>query len=315
METMDHLVQTEIPVNCNPFTREKFEAIDSYDQYEGVVKELNQSFHYSYNRLIHKTHELLGKETTPVIIMSHEEVMLFYEGEKETINVIPELYHQLKSIGHVSFGVYVSLANNGIGPVNGDIREELVSTGYLISQALNYLSANPLPEQYMDTQMKILRSAQSIINDVISAGELTEARLIEFCDESAPWYLEGAVAGARLEIDSLHETVMGWKERMGEENWERIHVVVCAAHQGRYREATLQYFQRLLGEQEGLAAEMEDRVIYAEHIDEPGAALDLLARHIVDQKASNDLFKDPLRLQRDLMADGAGEYLEVLLPD
>ena len=118
-----------------------------------------------------------------------------------------------------------------------------------------------------------------------------------------------------MEIETLHDTVMVWRDRVGDENWDNIYVVICAAHQGRYRETTLQYFQKLLYEQAGLAAENEDRVIYAEHIDEPQAALELLARHIVDQKASLDLFGDPTRLQEDLMSDGAASYLEELLPN
>ena len=91
--------------------------------------------------------------------------------------------------------------------------------------------------------------------------------------------------------------------------------VRCAAHQGRYRETTLQYFQRLLYEREGFSAKHEDRVVYAEHINDPQAALELLARHIVDQRASIDLFGDPTRLQEDLMSDGAEAYLQELLPD
>ena len=45
------------------------------------------------------------------------------------------------------------------------------------------------------------------------------------------------------------------------------------------------------------------------------AAMDLLARHLVDQRASVDLFGSCTRLQRDLMSDGAREYLAELLPE
>lgn len=311
---MDHSIEQVIPENCNPFTREKFEEIDSYDHYEGVIKELNQSFHISYNLLIHKTHETLGKEHTPVIVMAHEEVILYHNGEVETVNIIPQMYHQLKAIGHVSFGVYITLANNGIGPLESEVREDLVYKSGLITQALNFLDGDPFPVEHMDSQRKILENAQTVITDVISAGEVAESRLLEFAKQSAPLYLDGAAVGAELELDSLNETVMRWKEQIGEENWDNLHVVVCAAHQGRYRETTLQYFQRLLGEEEGLAAEMEDRVIYAEHITEPGPAMDLLARHLVDQGASEALFGNRKRLQQDLMADGAGNYLDELLP-
>jgi len=312
---MEDLMEIQIPENCNPFTKEKFEAITTYDQYEGAITDLNQSFHESYNNMIHHTFEKLGKEHTPVIIMAHEEVMLFHRGKQETINVIPKLYHQLKGIGHVSFGVYVTLADNGYGQLRDDIRENLEGQKYLIERGLSFLDIEPLPMKYMPTHRKMLETALEIINQVLDDGMVIEEKVLEYGQKSAPWYLEGAAIGARLEIDELHQTVMGWKEQMGEENWENIHVVVCAAHQGRYREATLQYFQILLHEQEGLAAEMEDRVIYAEHIDEPKAAMDLLARHLVDQRASIDLFGSCTRLQRDLMSDGAREYLVELLPE
>jgi hypothetical protein len=312
---MEEMMEIQIPENCNPFTKEKFEAITTYDQYEGAITDLNQSFHESYNNLIHRTFERLGKETTPVIIMSHEQVMLFHNGEQESINVIPELYHQLKGIGHVSFGVYVTLADNGYGELREDIRKNLEQQKYLIERGLSYLDVEPLPMKYMPTHRKLLETALEIIEQVLTDGMVVEDKVLEYGQKSAPWYLEGAAIGARLEIDELHETVMMWKEKMGAENWENIYVVVCAAHQGRYRETTLQYFQTLLHEEEGLAAEMEDRVIYAEHIEEPKAAMDLLARHLVDQRASIDLFGSSTRLQQDLMSDGAHEYLVELLPE
>jgi hypothetical protein len=312
---MEEMMEIQIPENCNPFTKEKFEAITTYDQYEGAITDLNQSFHESYNNLIHRTFERLGKETTPVIIMSHEQVMLFHNGEQESINVIPELYHQLKGIGHVSFGVYVTLADNGYGELREDIRKNLEQQKYLIERGLSYLDVEPLPMKYMPTHRKLLETALEIIEQVLTDGMVVEDKVLEYGQKSAPWYLEGAAIGARLEIDELHKTVMNWKAQMGEENWENIYVVVCAAHQGRYRETTLQYFQTLLHEEEGLAAEMEDRVIYAEHIEEPKAAMDLLARHLVDQRASIDLFGSSTRLQQDLMSDGAHEYLVELLPE
>jgi hypothetical protein len=308
-------MEITIPENCNPFTKEKFEAIETYDKFKDAITDLNSAFHESYNNLIHKTYETLGKENTPVIVMIHEEVILYHNGKEERINVIPKLYHHVKSIGHVSFGVYVTLADNGFGPLRADIRETLDRQRELIERGLKYLEFDPLPMKYVKSQRFILESARDMISWVLAADRVEEAKLKEFCDLSAPLYLEGAAIGAELEIDTLHETVMNWRERVGEEFWENLHVVVCAAHQGRYRETTLQYFQRLLYEQEGLAAENEDRVIYAEHISDPKAAVELLARHMVDQRASNDLFNSPTRLQRDLMSDGAAEHLEVLLPD
>jgi hypothetical protein len=63
-----------------------------------------------------------------------------------------------------------------------------------------------------------------------------------------------------------------------------------------------------------LGAEREDRLVYAEGICDVDAALDLLARHIVDQRASNLLFGDRRRLQEDLLADAANREVRKLFP-
>lgn len=93
-----------------------------------------------------------------------------------------------------------------------------------------------------------------------------------------------------------------------------MYVVICGAHQPRYREAACQYFSRLLLQAEGSAAEREDRVVYAEGLCDIDAALDLLARHIVDQRASNLLFGNRRRLQEDFLADAASTEVRKLLP-
>ena len=308
-------MEITIPENCNPFTKQKFDAIETYDKYEDAITDLNRAFHESYNNLVHNTFESLGKANAPVIVMFHEDVILFHDGKEERINVIPKLYHQVKGIGHVSFGVLVSLADNGYGALKPEIGERLEHQKYLIERGLKYLEIDPLPMKYVASQRLILENARDMIAAVLATNEVTHDRVQAFAKANAPLYLEGAAIGARLEIETLHETVMNWRDRLGDLHWEDIYVVICAAHQGRYRETTLQYFQRLLYEEAGLAAEKEDRVIYAEHIDDPIAALELLARHIVDRQASIDLFDDPNRLQEDLMSDGAAAYLEELLPD
>ena len=89
---------------------------------------------------------------------------------------------------------------------------------------------------------------------------------------------------------------------------------ICGAHQPRYREATCQYFGRLLHQPEGYGAEREDRLVYGEGLCDVNAALDLLARHIVDQRASNLLFGDRRRLQEDLLADAANAEVRKLFP-
>ncbi len=304
----------KIPENLNPHTLKKFEAINSYDPYDDVISDLNQAFHYSYNQLIHETHERLGKKGFPVIIMFGEKVMLFHDGEKEVVEVIPQLYHRIKSISHVSFGVYITLASNGYGKLKEAVRIDLEHAKELIESALEILSEEPIPEEHMETQRATLENAIALIRDVLEAGKVEEKRVAQFGEENGPLYLDNAAFGAQLELNLLHETVMRWREEIGKGNWESVYVVICAGHQSRYRELSRQYFQKLLHELDGLGTNLEDRVIFAEHIHEVEAALDLLARHISDQEASNTFFGDKMRLQQDLMSEGVAEYLDELLP-
>ena len=257
----------------------------------------------------------MGTAETPVIVILRENMVLLHDGERHTVEVIPDLYHRIKAISHISFGVYVTLANNGYGPLREDIRIDLEDKLVMIERALAVLDEEPIPPSYIEIQRKTLVNARDFIAEILDAGGVQETKLKAFGNENVPLYLENTSLCARLEIDMIHEAVMNWKDHIGPENWQAIHVVICAGHQARYRETNLQYFQRLLHEKESIGAGMEDRVIYGENIHDVDAALDLLARHIIDQRASLDLFNSRTRLQQDLMSDGAAAYLEKLLPD
>ena len=305
----------QIPEELNPYTRKKFEAIHTYDPYESVITALNKEFHYSYNHLIHDTHQSLGRIDSPVIVMEGDRVTLIHDGIQETFEVIPHLYHLIKSISHVSFGIYITLSGNGYGPLIDETREGLLSKRALIDEALSILDKEPIPSNVVESQRQTLENALIVIEDVLAAGAVKAERIRQFGGENVPLYLENAALTVSLELDVLHETIMKWKDKIGTESWKNVYVVICAGHQARYREASKQYFQRLLREKESLGADLENRVVYAEHIHDVEAALDLLARHIIDQRASVELFSDRTRLQQDLMSDGAAAYLRELLPN
>jgi hypothetical protein len=307
-------MKKNIPEELNPYTRKKFEAIHSYDPFENVITALNQDFHHSYNMLIHNTHQSLGRRGYPVIIMERDHVILLHDGKQESFEVIPHLYHLIKAISHISFGIYITLANNDFGPLKEEVRHDLLSKQELIKEALSILDEEPIPANHLESQRRTLQNGLTMIEDVLASGDVDPEKIRNFGINNVPLYLENAALTVSLELDVLHETVMKWKEKIRPENWREVYVVICAGHQARYREASKQYFQRLLHDTEGLGADLEDRVVYAENVHDIDAALDLLARHIIDQRASIELFSDRTRLQQDLMSDGAAAYLEELLP-
>jgi len=280
--------------------------------YSRVVNDLNDAFHHNYNQAIQCSYETLGRRNTPIIVVSGDHVTLFFDGKQETVSIIPDLYQKVKSISHVSFGIYITLANNRIGSLADDVRADLTEQLMLIERGLSILEKLEIPNDFISLQRNTLTTAAEIVRDVLDKGVIEEEPLLKFGRSSAILYLDNAALAARLELDALHKVISRWQNQVGPVSWKKVYVVICAAHQARYRETTKQYFQRLLDESEGLGANFENRVIYAEQIHDNEAALQLLARHLVDQRTSKSLFGDRTRLQEDLMSDGAAEYLKVL---
>jgi hypothetical protein len=289
------------------------ENADLFNNYSRVINNLNEAFHHNYSLAIQKSYERLGLRHTPVIIVSGDHVTLFHDGKQEMVSIIPTLYQQVKSISHVSFGIFVTLADNGFGPLAEKARADLTHQLALIHQGLEFLDQLAIPSEFVALQRDTLNSAADVVGDILESGVVEEETLKAFAEVSAPLYLENAALAARLELDALHRVIGRWRGQLGPEEWENVYVVICAAHQARYRETTRQYFQRLFHEMVSADANYENRVIYAEHIHDNDAALHLLARHLVDQRASIVLFGDRTRLQEDLMSDGAAEYLQILL--
>jgi hypothetical protein len=285
---------------------------DLIQTYSRVIGDLNEAFHTNYKQAIMKRYESLGQHHTPAIIVSGDHVTLYYDGEQEKVLIIPALYQQVKSISHLSFGIYVMLVSNGYGPLAEGLRPQLANQLNLLNQGDAVLDQLNIPPEFVALQRNTLRSAAKVLSDVLDRGVVEEDRVKEFGRISAPLYLENAALAARLELDELHRVIGRWKEQVDPAVWRKVYVVICAAHQARYRETTRQYFQRLFHEHESIDARDENRVIYAENVYDNEAALQLLARHQVDQKISIALFDDRKRLQEDLMADGAAAYLEIL---
>src|SRR5262249_40574460 len=101
--------------------------------------------------------------------------------------------------------------------------------------------------------------------------------------------------------------------KMTEDMRAKLCVVVCGSRQARSQDIMMEYFQRLLGEQAATGAARENRLIYAESTFKEEAALDLIARHIIDQDAGEAFFGDRMRMQRDLLSEGAADYVASLL--
>lgn len=284
------------------------------DSLSDALAGLNDSFHDSYSSVLAQARAALGSYGRPVILIMGDRATLLHDGQQETAVFVPPLYHRLKAISHVSFGLYVALTANGPGPLRPDVRAALRHKRDLLRTALNGLDDAAIPAAMRPLQRQTLHNALVLCEETIAADSVDIFAVLDFCAENADLYLENAALCAGMEMEELHALVGRWQEDLGPAVWHGVYVVICAAHQARYRHTARQYFMRLLGEHAGEGAAYEDRVVYAEHLRDMDAALDLLARHLVDQRASLEFFSSRTRLQADLMADGAAAALDRLFP-
>lgn len=117
---------------------------------------------------------------------------------------------------------------------------------------------------------------------------------------------------AALELERLHAATTELVQRCGDQR-EALRFVVCAGHQPRYRQLTKMYFQRITGERDDGANRSERRVVYAESRTE-AEALQLLAAQRVDVALAHRIWKDPQRMQQDVLGDAAVAALDRLDP-
>jgi hypothetical protein len=304
----------------NPYTQRTLaEARDLPPRNEPFAA-FNVGFHETYTRLVEQVLAQLG-ESVPVVVLIGDDATLLYDGAEQREQVIPPRYHELKALAHLAFGVQLTLMANGTGRLTELTANELREKRSQIREAQAAANVRPASASSTPTvtvapnaPAELLCRARTLVDRVLAEGVVDFERLQEHVRALASHALKTAQLAVCIELEQLHALIGQWRNNLGATRCAGLYVVICGTHQPRYREATCQYFGQLLHQPEGSAAEREDRLVYGEGLCDVDAALDLLARHIVDQRASNLLFGDRRRLQEDLLADAASTEVRKLFP-
>ena len=300
----------------NPYTQRKLAEARELLPRNSPFAAINVAFHETYTRIVDQVLGQLG-ESIPVVVVIGDDATLLCDGREQREQVISARYHELKALAHLAFGVQLTLMANGSGQVTELTANELHEKRAQIRDVhavANSASSTPTITTLPKAAAELLCRARTLIDRVLEEGVVDFERLHENIRALASHALETAQLAVCIELEQLHALLARWRNDLGEARWAGLYVVICGAHQPRYREATCQYFGQLLHQPEGYGAEREDRLVYGEGVCDVNAALDLLARHIVDQRASNLLFGDRRRLQEDLLADAARAEVRKLFP-
>jgi hypothetical protein len=243
----------------------------------------------------------------PVVLLDGDVVALEYGVFRQRVRYMPDLYHTLKTVGHVPLAVYALLVRHTGGELADKRLFDLARYRRLVRTAGPALEKCPLTKDQLARQKKILAASTEFLGGVLKHRRVQAKGLLAYVRRTRPLLDANTAEAARAQIDALHRQMSAWRRRLTEKEWKSLKVIVMGMQMPRKDNLAVQYFARLLGEK-GEGA----RIIYAESIADERKALNLLGTHLVDTRIGSDFFNDPLYMHRDLLRTAAREYLDEL---
>lgn len=264
-----------------------------------ALSTFNNSFRENYSEAKKEIRENLG----PIIILNSD--MTLIRGDKRlTASVIPTEYTVTKTIDHITLDIFVILTNDTDHPLSQATRKRLEVLKELVLKSEDQVKASDLPAASVPRQFEIINKSLEFVTTTLKNGQVSSAELKKFTRSIAPLTLKNvdeAVAAALARTDGIVE---GWRKDIPIADWNNLYVIVASGHMPREQNSFMQYFEKLLKQKrEG------DRIIYFEGDYDEQRAIDLLVTHILDRRIAIDFYKDPWRMHRDLLSDGAHKYL------
>src|SRR5262249_45908825 len=144
-----------------PVSGVKTEA--QYEPTTGLLAALNQYFHNDYEELVELTKLSFEQEGHALLILLGNDLILHRNGRREVTKVIPPVYHQLKAVGHMLFGVYLSLIVRERGGLNERKMLQLEQQHNLINTVLAHLHELDLSDEVRAGQRVLLEAASRIL--------------------------------------------------------------------------------------------------------------------------------------------------------
>jgi hypothetical protein len=264
---------------------------------------LNNAMRAEYSRAKVRGLSKIG----PLILIEGTNAVLLQNGIRTEAEILPPIYQALKAVAHIPFAVFLMFDQSDFQPLSDTRVSEICDYRNLIEDAGKTLSIRGFSDAQLQRQREIIGASLRFLDDTIEKRQVAKQQLDDFARKMSPMLLANVDEATRAELNALHSHVMEWSQKLSEEEWNKLHVLIMSAHMPRDRELTVQYFERALNEPfEGR------RIVYAEGLYEETKAMDLLGTHIIDGSTGEAFFGDFMRMHRDLLSDAAAAYIQTL---
>lgn len=266
-----------------------------------VLVDLNEQFLATYDRA--RNH--LVSLTNPIIICNADNAIIIHRGQRYEEQVIPKLYHDLKSISHIPFKIYLTVM------FDSDILSEnnYLELKQYLQDIRSLRSSIQFPLDIQKIQYDIIDLSIEYLQVILKTKFIDQTELKNFCQQARILFSTNIDLAARIQIDMLDSKIRPWYNNyFNDTERNSLKIIIIGPKTARYGYLAKAYFYALLGEnQEG------KHIIYAESVDNEQKALEILGIWLLDAKASRSFFDgDSERLHRDLLADAASVHIKRL---
>lgn len=283
----------------------KAESLAQNDRMK-IWDDVNLDFRKFYANALSEKRKNFG----PVIVCSGGEIILYRQGKRSAVNVVPEKFSFFKTVAHVPLAVYVALDNHCDEQLSDSRVEQLSAFKKKYNLAGESFKNWNLDEQTLEAQQSILDDTNSFLDKVIKEKKVSRQSLDSFAFSMKQRIYKNADDAVFYELGKTDNQIALWKKEMSSKEWDRLKVIVVSPHMPRNLNRQMIYFQALLKDKdEG------NRVIYMDgDPNQEEKALNLLSVHELDHDIACSFFKDPWRMHRDLLGDAGKKFVKMHKP-
>lgn len=266
-----------------------------------ILVDLNEQFLKTYDR----ARDRLISTIDPLIICNGDNAIIIHRGQRYEEQIIPKLYHDLKTISHIPFKIYLTIMFDleNLSENNYFELKQYLQDIRLIRNSIQF------SEDIQNIQYDIIDLSIEYLRTILKTKLIDQMKLKRFCRQARILFSTNIDLAARLQIDMLHSKIRPWYENHFNDTERRsVKIILMGPKTARHGFIEKTYFYTLLGEKyEG------KHIIYAESVDNEQKALEVLGIWLLDAKASRNFFDgDSERLHRDLLGDAAKVYIKRL---
>lgn len=268
---------------------------------------VNDAFHEGYDR----ARSVEERKGAVLVVLADDLVVILRDGRRRTYPLTPRLFHVIKSVAHVPVALFTAIRGGYSAAAVSTLREFIeASLGSLAEEQQGEREADDLVEESLPALRSVLHESKSFVERVLaldhgSGQGRAKELLCDYTQASGKRLLQLTELATRVQLNALHTVVEDALGALDESELRHLEVVVTGNHQARRRSLGMQYFQKRFAEAEGA----EDRVAYAEAVEDVDEALALVGTRRLDADIAKAFFGDAKRLQQDVLGDAAHDLL------